>query len=1018
MQENRTTLGLDLGTNSIGWALVGHGDDGTPNQILRLGVRVFQEAVEAKTRAPKNHERRAARGARKVLARRKMRRETLKGLLVANGMLPDSELDVFELFKNDAYELRAKGLDDELSLLEFGRVLYHLNKRRGFLSNRKADKKGNDDAKLSEYKAEMKALEEAVADTSRTLGEYLNRQPKQRRMRTTRAMYEHEFNLLWEKQAGFKSQVLSPDLRAKVYRILFYQRPLRVQKYLVGHCTLEPKRKRAAKALLDVQRWRILQDINHLQVRNPKTFEWRTLRSDERTRLFDILDSGKSLPWKTAKRKIGLHENEIFNLEQGKKKELVGNSTSARIGKVLGERWSEMPDDMRARLVEDMLTIDSERGLLRRLQQHWKFDLDTAQTLSETELENGYARLSLRAIQNMLPYLQEGKRYDEACELAGYIHSNQSVSNTGELLGDPKDIKNPVVQKALWEVKKLVNALIKEYGKPSAIRVEMARDMKLTRKQREEFQKDQKKREKENSTTEEILKTEFGIPNPSRYEKVKYRLWMESGQMCMYTGQAIPAEILFTGQVDVDHILPYSRCLDDSYMNKIVCLASENRHVKKNQSPFEAYASTPDKWEALLVRVAASAMPFAKKRKFEEQEIKINDFIERQLNDTRYICVEVKDYLRQLGVNIEVSKGAATADLRYHWQLNRILNPDGQNSKLREDHRHHAIDALVIALTNRSLFMTLSTLSANAVNFASLTERGFRLDPPWEGFLNEVRSEIESIAVSHATSHKISGALHEETAYGFAEGIKEKKGYSNFVVRKALNSLDKPSQVEDIRDDEVRALAKARLAQCGGDFKRAFRNEDEPLLHKDGKTPIRTVRVLVPMKVEGVLPVLDRNDKPFKYFAMGSNHHVEILESKDGRKWEGRFVSTYEAAQRAREAERARRRGSQSKLPPVVQRDHGPDWKLVMALHINDMVVLDHDGKRKLFRVQKMSGADGVVSFRVHTAAVLKLESGDKEAQALYEKATYVRSRVNSLRSLNPRRVRVTPLGDVKDTDD
>lgn len=1005
MQAKSTTLGLDLGTNSIGWALLQHSEDGSPNGILRMGVRVFQEAVDAKTRTPKNHERRAARSARKVLARRKMRRETLKGLLIANGMLPDDEQQLGELFKSNAYQLRTRGLDERLTSYEFGRALFHLNKRRGFLSNRKTDKKGNDDAKLSEYKAEMKALEEAVVTSSRTLGEYLFHQSTQRKMRTTRAMYEHEFNALWEKQSAYNPSLLTPEFRAKLYRVLFYQRPLRVQKHLVGHCTLEPKRKRAARALLEVQRWRILQDINHLQVRNPQTFEWRSLRQDERAKLFDILDSGTSLTWKTAKKKIGLHENEVFNLEQGKKKELAGNSTTARIAKSLGNRLKDLSEHERTRLVEDMLTIDSEKGLLRRLHEYWKFDNETAQRLSETELESGYARLSLRAIQNMLPYLQQGKRYDEACELAGYIHSNQSASDTGDLLGDPKDIKNPVVQKALWEAKKLVNALIKEHGKPSTIRLEMARDMKLTQKQREEFQKDQRTREKENSVTEEILRKEFGIQNPSRNDKIRYRLWVESGQMCMYTGLTISAEMLFTEQVDVDHILPYSRCLDDSYMNKTICLASENRHVKMNQSPYEAYSNTPGKWEALLVRVASSALPAAKRRRFEQQEIMIDDFIQRQLNDTRYICVEVKDYLRQLGVNIEVSKGAATADLRHHWQLNRVLNPDGNNTKLREDHRHHAVDAIVIALTSRSLFMTLSTLSANAINFASLTERGFRLDPPWEGFLNDARSKVEAIVVSHASSHKIRGALHEETAYGYA-GEADKKGYSYYVVRKSLNTLDKQAQLDNIRDGEVRALAQARLDECGGDFKSAFRNETRPLLHKDGKTPIRTLRILVPMKTDSVLPILDNKKQPFKYFAMGSNHHVEILESNDGTRWKGRFVTTIDAARRTKENR------------PVVQCDHEPDWRFVMALHINDMVEMDHGGKRKLFRVQKMSGANANVQFRLHTAAVLTLEDGDNAAQALYDKATYASSAISTLRKLNPLRVHVTPLGDVKYAND
>ncbi|MBU1920314.1 type II CRISPR RNA-guided endonuclease Cas9, partial [bacterium] len=849
-----------------------------------------------------------------------------------------------------------------LSLFEFGRVLYHLNKRRGFKSNRKADSQDKDEKKLSDYKLQMKALDEEIKSTGcRTLGEYLFTMLKKRKLHTTRQMYVDEFSLLWDKQASYDSSSYTEAKRAKIFKCLFHQRPLKVQKHLVGKCTLEPSRSRAAKSLLAVQRFRIWQDLNHLEI------EGKKLSLEDRQRLFEKLDRGESLTWHKAKQLIGLHKNVQFNIETGKKDKLPLNTTAAKMKKALGENWFQFSEREQDKLIEDMLTIEPDEGFQRRMRTYWQFDDETIRKLSEIELEKGYARLSAKAIRRILPHLETGLRYDEACEAAGYNHSDQQVRRISERLPEPPNLRNPVVQKALWETRKLVNAVIDQYGRPAMVRVEMARDMKMNQKQKDAHSKLQKQLELENKKARILFQEQMNGAEPSRDDIIKYRLWNESDKLCPYTGRTISEAMLFSGEVDIEHILPYSRCLDDSFMNKTLCIAEENRNVKRNLSPFEAYSGSPEKYDSILVRIRNFAgMPEAKKRKFSQQEISLDDFIERQLNDTRYICKEVKDYLRQLGIAVDISKGGATADLRHLWQLNRILNLEGHNSKTRDDHRHHAVDAVVVALTSRSLFQQLSKLSQRANN-ASLTERGYQLPLPWEGFLDDVRRSIESITVSHASSRKISGALHEETAYGLV-GLPDKNGRAEFAVRKPLSSFSKRQQLEDIRDDVVRDLALARLDECQGNFKEAFGNVERPLLHVDGKTPIYSVRVSVVMDMSRLLGICDASGSPYKYFSLGSNHHVEILESQDGKKWEGKFVSTVEAARRAKAG------------IPVFQKDHGPDRKYVMSLCINDMIELESKGQRQLYRVQKMS--DPVVDFRLHTAAVLAPEIRRDETEA------------------------------------
>lgn len=322
--------------------------------------------------------------------------------------------------------------------------------------------------------------------------------------------------------------------------------------------------------------------------------------------------------------------------------------------------------------------------------------------------------LSTKAISKILPKLKEGFNYHDAFKGAGYKRSDEKEKTICDLLPEPPDVRNPVVNKAIRELRKVVNAIVRRFGKPDVICVEMARDMKLSKKQKEALQKSMKQNEKLNQEAEEALK-ELGIQNPSREDKTKYRLWKECDGMCPYTGKAITQEMLITEDVDIEHIIPYTRCLDDSFKNKTLCIATENRSVKKNQTPYEAYSANPQKYEEILTRVNNMNLHPRKKRLFELKDLSgFDDFVTRQLNDTRYICRVAKDYLASLvgQGNVRLPKGEATAALRHKWGLNSILGGEDNEQKFREDHRHHAVDAIVIACIFRSLFQKLSKLTA------------------------------------------------------------------------------------------------------------------------------------------------------------------------------------------------------------------------------------------------------------------------------------------------------------------
>lgn len=960
------TLGLDLGTNSIGWALIKFDDNQQPQQLVACGSRIFQEAVEAKTGTPKNHARRAARAARKLVARRKQRRTKLLNLLVRHGLLPQDETERNALLldnqANNPYQLRKRGLDEKLDPFAFGRALYHLAHRRGFQSNRKAasDEGGKVKTAISVLRTNMQVAH------CRSLGEYLAVQPKQRRWYTDRAMYADEFEQLWSKQATFAPEQLTRALKVAIHNSIFFQRPLKSQKHLVGKCTFEPTRKRATKAILLAQRFRILQDVNHLAVKNPITREFRPLTQDERNKLAEALDKQKSMTWGAVRKVVGwnkkdsLHEGETFNLEEGKKDKLLGNRTACDLRGALGDRWDALTAQQQDDLVTDLLTIDHPDGFLKRMKTHWGFDDATAEALATIELEPGYARLSAKAMRAILPHLEQGMIYSDACKAAGYDHSNPSLRTVTDKLGLPSNVRNPVVQKALYETRKVVNAIVRKYGKPAVIRVEMARDMKLSKRQKEELQKEQNKQKKANDLAAEILRKEFGIQQPTRADIQKYNLWLECKEVCPYTGTVISREMLFSPEVDVEHILPYKRSLDDSYMNKTLCIATFNRQVKLDHTPYEIGQGDPLAYAEIFQRI--KALPFPKRRRFEQKEIETDKFIERQLNDTRYICVEVRDFLQQLGIPVEVSKGEATAKLRGRWKLNTMLTPDGSNEKNRADHRHHTIDAVVIALTNRSLFHKLSRLSAQSI---SLDKSRFDVPPPWDGFYDDVYEKIDKVIVSHAPARKISGALHEDTAYGhFKEEIANPKTgkvsiEDRFVYRKPLATLT-ANEVSKIRDTKVRELVEARLAQFGNNIKAAFGDPNNPLLHKDGKTPIKTVRLVTNFNKSTTHAIQKGQGRDYKFFKYGNNHHVEIIEHDQTGKRKGIFVTAMEAARRARIAH-----------ADIVQRDHGEEWRFVMSLSINDLVSIQEADQTRIMRVQLFDASNGNIIFRDHRSATL-----------------------------------------------
>ncbi len=1035
---SRLTLGLDLGSNSIGWALI----DEPAGKLLGIGSRVFPEGVDRDQTGgehPKNEQRRIARGMRRQIARRARRKAVLRRSLVECGLLPSDPEQQRTLDELDPYVLRSRALSEALMPHEIGRLLIHLNQHRGFLSNRKADR--SKAKENSEMLAEINDLAAQIGE--QTLGQFfaasreVNPHDKVRGKHTRRDMYLKEFDRIWETQRQHHPQLLTDELKFGrrgelkyprkpeplrkrksssllaeygIHGILFFQRALYWPKSVIGVCELEPKQKRCPKADRLAQRFRILNEVNNLRIL-PQRGEPRGLDPDERSKLVAHLTEKKERTFDDLRKCLGLLEGDGFNLEAGGRKKLLGMPVDAILAHkdLFGPAWKKRPDAEKTQIVRSLID-DNEDTIQQKATTEWGCTPELAERLIDTDLGEGYMSVSRVAIEKLLPHLERGLMMmsrdgsPSALSEAGYLRPDQRVANEkDELPLVPDDIVNPLVRQALFEVRKVVNAIIREFGKPVAIHIEMAREVKGTADSRSKDSARMRDRERARDDAAEWVR-ERGF-KVSRDAIERYLLWKEQGELCMYSGRPISPPQLLGGEVELEHVLPYSRSLDNSLANKVLAYRSENQ-LKGQRTPYEWLSGMDDaKFEAILQR--AGNLPYevrnSKRQKLQQQTVELDQFLHRQLNDTAYITKKVREYVECLGCDVVASKGQCTAELRHMWGLDTVLRDDGLKLKNRDDHRHHAVDALVIALTDRSRLQQL----------ARIRYSDEQLHMPWTNFRDAVEEVVSMIKVSHCVSRKVSGALHDGTIYGptskphranngergHANGWVENEG--EFVRRKPVKELDNTKQLAKVRDVTIRNILQDHLRSHGIDPEKP--GKIQPTVWKSipvmaSGRPIFRVRMI---EASTSMKLVRAN----QFAEPGANHHMEICElendqgqlvlQKDGTpKRVGVLVTQFDAAARIK----ARM--------PIIDRRHHPGRRFVMSFSINEMFFLEMpDGTHVLHRIQKMS--EGSIILRPHTYAG---KVSDTDKPPIIQRRT-----PNTLRGY---KVTIDPLGRIRNAND
>jgi CRISPR-associated endonuclease Csn1 len=1055
LRRMRYRLGLDLGTTSIGWCLIRLDADDVPSAVIRAGVRIFSDGRSPKDGASLAVTRRLARQMRRRRDRLLKRKARLEAALVELGFWPADLAERRKLATLDPYELRRDGLDKALTPAQFGRALFHLNQRRGFQSNRRTDRK---DAESGLLKAAIRNVrQQLVAASARTVGEWLAQRHARRegvraRLRgrsvkdraydlyVDRAMVAEEFDHLWEAQAAFDPALYDASRRDKLRDILLHQRPLRPAQ--PGRCTLLPDEPRAALALPSTQRFRIFQELNNLRLIGPALDE-RALTREQRDELAHLLEHG-DLTFTKMLRTLKLPGSTRFNLQDAKRDRLKCNSTSRELAKpeCFGEAWHAFAPESQDEIVDRLLNESSETALVNWLVEHAGVAEPAAERIAAAGLAEGYGNLSRAALARVLPELQRDVvTYDEAVRRAGFeSHSALShAERTGEVMdtlpyygeplqrhvgfgsGKPNDppekrygrIANPTVHIGLNELRKVVNGLIARYGHPSEVIVEVARELKQSREQREREQERQAERQRQNAVfREQIASLPGRAGQPVTAADLQLmRLWVElnpddaANRRCPYTGEQISMAMLFSAEVEVEHILPFSMTLDDSLNNKTVCLRRANRD-KGNRTPHDAFGHSPPGYDYEAILQRAALMPRDKAKRFAHDGYQRwlredKDFLARALNDTAYLSRIAKEYLSLVcpSNRVRVIPGRLTAMLRGRFGLNTVLSLQGE--KNRDDHRHHAVDAAVIGVTDQGLLQRFASASADARQ-QQLGKLVDRMPLPWPTYREHVARAVAHVVVSHRPDHGYEGALHNETAYGLrADG--------RVTHRVMLDSFRSADDIEKktFADDRLKAWLLERTAGLAG---KAFAERIEALQRERG---IRLVKLVERLSV---IPIRDASradrhgtdasgtPRAYKGYKGDSNYCIEIWRDDRGR-WQGTVVSTFDAHQIVR-LHGGGDAGWRRLRHPTLAQNGRP---LVMRLTNGDSVRLELDERTPLMVVAKIS-QNGQVFMAEHHEANVDARNRDKDSGF-----KYVSKMAGSFQAVKARRVTVSPIGQVHD---
>ena len=1187
MLMSKHVLGLDLGVGSIGWCLIALDAQGDPAEILGMGSRVvpLNNATDAADFSigkafTASQERTARRTMRRGFARYQLRRYRLRRELEKVGMLPDAALIQLPLLELWELRERAATAGERLTLPELGRVLCHINQKRGYrhVKSDAAAIVGDEGEKKkdsnSAYLAGIRANDEKLQDEHKTVGQYFAEQLRQNQSESptggisyrikdqifSRQRYIDEYDQIMAAQRVHYPSILTDEFIQMLRdEVIFMQRPLKSCKHLVSLCEFEKQEKvmrvqqddgKGGRKLVErrvkfgpkvapkssplFQLCRIYEAVNNIRLTRPDGSP-RDIAPEERAKIVAHLQSSASLSFAALKKL--LKEKALIADQLTSKSGLKGNSTRVALAAAL-QPYPQYHDLLNMELETRMMTVqltDEETGevterevavvtdsyVRQPLYRLWHIlysieerdamrrALITQLGMKEEDLDGGildqlyrldfvkpgYGNKSAKFICKLLPQLQQGLGYSEACAAVGYRHSNTPTSEeiTERTLLEKipllqrNELRQPLVEKILNQMINLVNALKAEYG-VDEVRVELARELKMSREERERMAEGNRRREKENKAIAEKIRECGLFPTKSRIRK--YMLWEEAGEQCLYCGQILTLSQCLNGDdMEVEHIIPKSVLYDDSYGNK-TCACRRCNKEKGNRTALEYIRAKG--WEAEYMEringlLDKKAISYSKHQRLRWLKEDIpSDFLERQLRLTQYISRQAMAILQQGIRRVSASEGGVTARLRSLWGYDDILHTlnldrydsmgetervsrEGETTEKlrikdwskRKDHRHHAIDALVVASTRQGYIQRLNRVSSESEREAmseeielqkvtktdklSLLERWLTQRPHLS--VRAVSDKVAEILISYRPGKRVvtrgRNIYRKKTADGrevscVQRGVLVPRGelmeaslYGK-ILSQGRERIVKRYPLHDLKGEVVDPRLRELVAVYNQEITSKVKAKGAPLyLDAAEKQEVRSVRCYVTQpSVAKAIPIrFDERGRATTFVKSGNNHHLALYRTPQG-KLEESIVTFWDAVDRARYGiplvithprevmEQVLQRGD---IPESVLRLLPPsDWVFVDSLQPDEMVIiglsdeelqqaLEVQGYRKLsehlYRVQKVSSRDYWFRYHLETSV-----ADDKNTSGRIPKFHRVRS-LSDYEKRNIRKVRVDLLG-------
>ena len=1028
-------------------------------------------------------------------------------------MLPDAALIQLPLLELWELRERAATAGEHLTLPELGRVLCHINQKRGYrhVKSDAAAIVGDEGEKKkdsnSAYLAGIRANDEKLQDEHKTVGQYFAEQLRQNQSESptggisyrikdqifSRQRYIDEYDQIMAAQRVHYPDILT-DAFIRMLRdeVIFMQRPLKSCKHLVSLCEFEKQEKvmrvqqddgKGGRQLVErkvkfgpkvapkssplFQLCRIYEAVNNIRLTRPDGSP-RDITPEERDKLVAYLQTyeapkppkrkpAKAKPVKLAHPKLDLDklkellciEEELFAdklLEEG----LKGDATRIALSIILQPypqyhhlldmeletrmMTVQLTDEETGEVTEREVAVVTDSYVRQPLYRLWHIlysieerdamrrALITQLGMKEEDLDGGlldqlyrldfvkpgYGNKSAKFICKLLPQLQQGLGYSEACVAVGYRHSNSPTSEeiTERTLLEKipllqrNELRQPLVEKILNQMINLVNALKAEYG-IDEVRVELARELKMSRKERERMARNNKDREERNKEVAAKIR-ECGL-YPTKPRIQKYMLWEEAGKVCLYCGRSIEEEQCLNGDdMEVEHIIPKSVLYDDSYGNK-TCACHECNQTKGNRTALEYIRAKG--WEAEYMKrindlLKEKKISYSKHQRLRWLKEDIpSDFLERQLRLTQYISRQAMAILQQGIRRVSASEGGVTARLRSLWGYGKILHTlnldrydsmgetervsrEGEtteelhitNWSKRMDHRHHAIDALVVACTRQSYIQRLNRLSsefgredkkkedqeaqeqqATETGRLSNLERWLTQRPHFS--VRTVSDKVAEILISYRPGMRVvtrgRNIYRKKTVDGrevtcVQRGVLVPRGelmeaslYGKILFQ-GRERIVKRYPLHDLKGEVVDPCLRELIVKSKG----------APLyLDAAEKQEVRSVRCYVTQpSVAKAIPIrFDERGRAITFVQSGSNHHLAIYRTPKGKLVES-IVSFWDAVNRARYGLPLIIKYPRKAMEQVIQREDIPesvlsllppaDYEFVEVFQQNEMAVV------------------------------------------------------------------------------